>query len=865
MGAPRANKPNGANSTGHPGAAPRVRARLPQAQAAPPADAMAVPATVVLDSRPQPEPANPSSLIASSNMDISASGDLGAPDVAPQMTRKRTAPPAGVFGSSVPINFVFGARPPTATADSGVVNPQRANGNGNRTLSSLIADKLLEGFELLPESCPVTRVPLVQNQHGHVFSVGTGQWFERAQDGRIWQIEPSSRVAPVVDLTKPPEPGRASGGDAVAPIPPNSRGATVAEPPTHPKPGRAIGGAVDAPISSSPLMAPECAQVLPRLARAVQEQRDAESVIRERFPGLSADQVFEGRPAIIARNLARLTIDTAKSINPLHQDARASTVMFITPVTSWTEKHAQNPFSMPMKVKTAAACKLRDDLVDLLSKVDYGFLTKDGEPGKTTFLDVFEDGRKSIDIHFDDGQITGLYTLTVFSEFALQLACAFRKGHFGYFFCPGLPRDEPAGTLYTSIAVDKYRGKTHIRQDEVIFELWHQHRSTSIYSITDTRAFKGLNVFMCTCVNEQHVDWALRNPVTLLGDEQYDAFRHEPVKGVNIFFISNVQSVTDFNLRIKPGLAGLLHCLASEVSAYKVTDIISRNVVVLRVETPDDAATVAQVSALMSRGMILSTTKPGNPTITYATSHVGTPYKLASSLDELQKLVGHTIVRSTSSAEPELGEEPDIIRAAPGAETCAAAELDAILAAAPPASPGTQRTRRHRVAPLGPPQALVTPATGGSPQPLHTRLVPAEQPPSVLPSTHASLAPALANVVTPFAPAQGSAGSDGISPAVLASATARPATAGNANPPRAVVGTDPSYSTLVADKLRVGFELLRDGKGHLVCCPVTHVPLVRNRSGHILSVVTGHWFELIDGGLREHDTTWQPAALMRRS
>ena len=118
---------------------------------------------------------------------------------------------------------------------------------------------------------------------------------------------------------------------------------------------------------------------------------------------------------------------------------------------------------------------------------------------------------------------------------------------------------------------------------------------------------------------------------------------------------------------------------------------------------------------------------------------------------------------------------------APGAETCAAAELDVILAAAPPASPGTQRARRHRGAPPGLTQAPVMPATGGSPQPLHPQLVPAEQPPPVLPSTHAHLAPAPARVDTPVAPAQGSAGSDGISPAVLASATAQPATAGDAN------------------------------------------------------------------------------------
>lgn len=60
-----------------------------------------------------------------------------------------------------------------------------------------------------------------------------------------------------------------------------------------------------------------------------------------------------------------------------------------------------------------------------------------------------------------------------------------------------------------------------------------------------------------------------------------------------------------------------------------------------------------------------------------------------------------------------------------------------------------------------------------------------------------------------------------------------PATVGDVNFPRATANTNPSFSTLVADKLREGFELLRNGVLP-VCCPVTQVPLVRNRLGHIL-------------------------------
>ena len=48
-----------------------------------------------------------------------------------------------------------------------------------QSLSSRVAAKLLEGFTLLSESCPVTSVPLVQDPSGRILSVGTGRWYER--------------------------------------------------------------------------------------------------------------------------------------------------------------------------------------------------------------------------------------------------------------------------------------------------------------------------------------------------------------------------------------------------------------------------------------------------------------------------------------------------------------------------------------------------------------------------------------------------------------------------------------------------------------------------------------------------------------
>ena len=44
------------------------------------------------------------------------------------------------------------------------------------SLSSKVAEKLLDGYTLLSESCPQTSVPLVQDADGHILSVGTNKW-----------------------------------------------------------------------------------------------------------------------------------------------------------------------------------------------------------------------------------------------------------------------------------------------------------------------------------------------------------------------------------------------------------------------------------------------------------------------------------------------------------------------------------------------------------------------------------------------------------------------------------------------------------------------------------------------------------------
>jgi len=534
--------------------------------------------------------------------------------------------------------------------------------------------------------------------------------------------------------------------------------------------------------------------------------REKEKAIRERLPSLGSDHAFEPS-VVISRNVALLSLDTFKAIDPLHKPARHATIMFITPVSNRLAPHEENPFTLTNGMERRVALKQRDKLADYLLKMDYSFLNAEDPPKPVNNTEVFENGLNSVDLLIDDGRITGLYSICVFPEHIEQLAVAFRNGHFGYFFCPAIPRDEPPGTLHASVAVEKYRGRTLCMPGDVIYELFHQYKIEFAYFITDNRAFKGQYIYMFTCISEAHRDWCLRNPLTLLGDEQFDAFRHKPAQGVNVFFISGALGVTDANLRLKPDLAGFLHLPTSEVNFFKVTDLVSKNVVILRAETRDDAASVAQVNALLSRGVILSTAKPGKPTISYAKSHPGSPFKFAATLEGLQRLMGHVIMKTPVPTDPEDGEEIDLVRAAPGTVTQRADELEGILAAGPPSSPSANRqTRRRR------------------PNPADARA----QPPSA------------------------SAGGSAVQANPAQAGQARQSLAARLDPsgaqaPAAATVTMQSLSARVAAKLAEGFLMLPES-----CCPVTKVPLMQDQRGLVFSVGTGKWFEWrADGQLVE--------------
>ena len=97
------------------------------------------------------------------------------------------APP----GSVVPPS---GGRTPSGAA--------LAAGADGQSLSSRVAAKLLEGYTLLSESCPSTSVPLVQDQSGHILSVGTGRWYERT-GGQLTEVGPPGAPVPGLAASTP--------------------------------------------------------------------------------------------------------------------------------------------------------------------------------------------------------------------------------------------------------------------------------------------------------------------------------------------------------------------------------------------------------------------------------------------------------------------------------------------------------------------------------------------------------------------------------------------------------------------------------------------------------------------------------------
>ena len=82
-----------------------------------------------------------------------------------------------------------------------------------QSLSARVAQKLLEGYTLLSESCPHTNVPLVQSTAGQIFSVGTGKSYHRVGSELLELSHPphdgapaSMAIAAAAGMAPPPPP-----------------------------------------------------------------------------------------------------------------------------------------------------------------------------------------------------------------------------------------------------------------------------------------------------------------------------------------------------------------------------------------------------------------------------------------------------------------------------------------------------------------------------------------------------------------------------------------------------------------------------------------------------------------------------------
>lgn len=118
---------------------------------------------------------------------------------APPMSQPPSTPAPNASPKSGGGSFLA---PTVGTSAPGTVQMPAPDVSDGQSLSSRVAAKLLEGFTLLSESCPVTSVPLVQDAQGRILSVGTGRWYER-MGGEL--VETAGAAAPAAALMPPPQ------------------------------------------------------------------------------------------------------------------------------------------------------------------------------------------------------------------------------------------------------------------------------------------------------------------------------------------------------------------------------------------------------------------------------------------------------------------------------------------------------------------------------------------------------------------------------------------------------------------------------------------------------------------------------------
>jgi uncharacterized Zn finger protein (UPF0148 family) len=204
--------------------------------------------------------------------------------------------------------------------------PERADASPG-SLSQRVAAKLLDGWQLLSESCPQTNVPLVQSREGQILSVGTGEYYTRGPTGAL--TEASASVArPPPPLTHSQLLSASARADVVSPEPSRH----VYKPPTF-----ALSSGALSTLAPAPPVAP------PRPNAPAGGQRShtlSKTLVRER----GARRVARGTEARHAHNLLTRPSTHVSLVLPLRR------------TRSTTSSTRRNRCSRKCRLPTSGAC-----------------------------------------------------------------------------------------------------------------------------------------------------------------------------------------------------------------------------------------------------------------------------------------------------------------------------------------------------------------------------------------------------------------------------------------------------------------------------------------------------------------------------
>jgi uncharacterized Zn finger protein (UPF0148 family) len=136
------------------------------------------------------------------------------------------APPAPAHDAYYDQRSAHGAASSHARSSFyGAAPTERLSEASSGNLSQRVAAKLLDGWQLLAESCPETNVPLVQSKDGQILSVGTGKYYTREPTGELKELPGGTGM---YHLPQPAQPAQQYRPPSLAAYSPPRLGATAA-------------------------------------------------------------------------------------------------------------------------------------------------------------------------------------------------------------------------------------------------------------------------------------------------------------------------------------------------------------------------------------------------------------------------------------------------------------------------------------------------------------------------------------------------------------------------------------------------------------------------------------------------------------